>query len=146
MSVSEEGFIAQRSATRIMRSRLRPSSLGLRLRRRSGKNMRYAAAHLVRNSDTGFAGARCCCSGDGAGFVVLRRAAATMSSTSLSSSPDDCNLPLPVWRPVASCVEPAAQRVLRPPLAAGVREETGLASSLQACAERTCQMQHGKGS
>jgi hypothetical protein len=40
MSERDEAFMEQRSATRIMRSRLRPSSLGLRLRWPGGKNMR----------------------------------------------------------------------------------------------------------
>lgn len=46
-------FMAQRSATRIMRRRLRPSSLGVRLRGCGGKKMEYAALHLRTKSDSG---------------------------------------------------------------------------------------------
>lgn len=140
MSVSDEGFIAQRSATRIMRRRLRPSSLGDRLRLRCGKNMRYAAVHLLRNSDTGLT-TRCCCSREGpCGRVVLRRAAATMSTTS-PSSPDDCNLPPLCCHPVASCVElgPTAQRVALRAACLRAQLGWGRAGSRQLCAGRTCE-------
>ena len=53
ISVKQLVFIAQRSATRIMRRRLRPSSLGVRLFGCGGKKMQYAALHLRTKSESG---------------------------------------------------------------------------------------------